>query len=159
MVGGTTARTLARRFVGLDRLMAASEEDIASIDGIGPEIAGSVRAWSSNPENVKLAEKLHSAGVRLADPEPDANEEPGLLEGVTLVITGTLDGFSRDEAKAAVESRGGKVTGSVSGRTAAVVAGASPGSKARKAEELGTPVLDEVAFVKLLEQGRAVLEE
>jgi DNA ligase (NAD+) len=159
MVGGTTARTLARKFVSLERLMTASEEDIAAIDGIGPEIAGSVRAWSSDPENLDLAAKLRAAGVRLEDPEPEEGEEVGLLAGVTVVITGTLDGFSRDDAKAAVETRGGKVTGSVSGRTTAVVAGANPGSKARKAEELGTPVLDEAAFARLLEEGPAALEE
>jgi DNA ligase (NAD+) len=81
----------------------------------------------------------------------------GLLEGVTLVVTGTLDGFSREAARIAVEDRGGKVTGSVSGRTTAVVVGASPGSKAAKAEQLGIPILDEAAFARLLEEGQAAL--
>jgi DNA ligase (NAD+) len=151
MVGGTTARTLARRFVDLDRLIAATEEDITAIDGLGPEIASSVVRWSRDPEAVALVAKLRASGVRLADPEPDPEDGAGsgLLDGVTLVVT---------EAKAAVEDRGGKVTGSVSRRTTAVVAGAAPGSKVRKAEELGTPVLDEAAFVRLLESGPAVLE-
>jgi DNA ligase (NAD+) len=158
MVGGTTARTLARRFVSLERLMSAGDDEISAIEGIGPEISGSVAAWSRDPVNVALVAKLRDSGVRLSDPEPDDSAEAGILDGVTLVITGSLDGFSRDEAKAAVEERGGKVTGSVSGRTTAVVAGASPGSKVRKAEELGTPVLDEEAFNDLLESGPSVLD-
>lgn len=159
MVGGTTARVLARRFVSLERLMDASEEDIAAIDGIGPEIARSVRTWSNRPENRALVEKLGEAGVRLSDPEPESDGVSSLLDGVTVVVTGTLDGFTREEAKAAVEDRGGNVTGSVSGRTSAVVAGASPGSKLDKARELGTPVLDEAAFRELLERGPSVLDE
>lgn len=158
MVGGTTARVLARRFVSLERLMDASEEDIAQIDGIGPEIARSVHTWSNRPENRALVVKLGEAGVRLADPEPEAGSGSSVLDGVTLVVTGTLEGFTRDEAKAAVEDRGGKVTGSVSGRTTAVVAGASPGSKLDTARELGTPIIDEAAFRELLERGPSVLE-
>ena len=158
MVGGTTARTLAHRFVDIKRLMAATEDEIAAIEGIGPEIAGSVRTWSTDPENRALVAKLGRAGVRLADPEPEASEGSRLLEGMTLVITGTLDGFSRDEAKAAVEARAGKVTGSVSGRTTAIVAGASPGSKVRQAEDLGTPILDEAGFERLLEEGPSALQ-
>ena len=104
-----------------------------------------------------LVARLRAAGVRIEDPEPE-DPEGRLLDGVTLVITGALDDFSRDAAKAAVEERGGKVTGSVSGRTTAVVAGASPGSKVRKAEDLGTPILDEEQFHALLERGPAVLE-
>lgn len=153
MVGGTTARTLARRYVTLRRLMAAGKEDIAEIDGIGPEIAGSVHAWSTDPVNVELVTRLESAGVRLEDPEPEFSETSGVLQGLTFVITGSLDAFTRDAAKAAVEERGGKVTGSVSGRTTALIAGASPGSKVANAESLGKPVLDERAFVDLLERG------
>ena len=158
MVGGETARTLARRFVSLKRLMAATGDDIVAIDGLGPEIAGSVFAWSNDPENVALVAKLGAAGVRLSDPEPKSGGAAGPLEGVTLVITGTLEGFSRDEAKAAVEERGGRVTGSISGRTSAVVAGESPGSKVQKAADMGTPVLDEAAFLRLLANEPAVLE-
>jgi DNA ligase (NAD+) len=153
MVGGTVARVLAAEFGSLDRLMNASVEEISAIDGVGAEIAGSVRDWSNQPENVELVGKLRTAGVRLEAPELEPQPGGDLLAGVTLVVTGTLEGFSRDEAKAAVESRGGKVTGSVSGRTSAVVAGASPGTKVTRAELLEVPVLDEAAFVELLERG------
>ncbi len=151
-VGGTVARVLARRFGSIEALAAASEDDITTIGGIGPEIAGSVVGWFNDPDNVRLVEKLRAAGVRMSDPI-DESKGSGLLAGVTVVITGTLEGFSRSEAKAAVESRGGKVTGSVSGKTSALIAGASPGSKQAKAIELGVPVLDEAAFAQVLEYG------
>jgi DNA ligase (NAD+) len=126
------------------------------MDGIGPEIAGSVRTWAADADNRALVDKLRAAGVRVADPEPE--ESAGaLLEGVTVVITGTLEGFSRDGARAAVEDRGGRVTGSVSGRTSVVVAGASPGAKAAKAADLGVPVLDEAGFRRLLTEGAVAL--
>jgi DNA ligase (NAD+) len=147
---------LARRFGSIEALSAADEEDIAAIDGVGPEIAGSVVEWFADPDNQELVEKLRAAGVRMEDPVDDSIAGD-LLDGVTIVLTGTLDGFTRDEAKAAVEDRGAKVTGSVSGKTSAVVAGDSPGSKATKAEERGVPVLDEAAFVRLLEEGPSVL--
>ena len=151
-VGGTVARVLAGRFGSVEALAAAGEDDITTIDGIGPEIAGSVVAWFNDPDNVRLVEKFRAAGVRMSDPL-DESEGSELLDGVTVVITGTLEGFSRSEAKAAVESRGGKVTGSVSSKTSALIAGASPGSKQTKALDLGVPVLDEAAFVRLLDEG------
>jgi DNA ligase (NAD+) len=157
MVGGTVARTLAREFRSLQRLLAADEEAITAIHGIGGEIARSVRQWAGDPANQRLVVKLEAAGVRLADPEPEGARGSELLAGVTVVITGTLEGRTRDEAKAAVEARGGKVTGSVSGRTSALIAGASPGSKLAKAEQLGVPVLDEAGFGRLLEEGPAAL--
>ncbi len=156
LVGGTVARLLARRFRSLPRIMDAPEEELADVEGIGPEIARSLREWSAEPENRALVARLGAAGVSLSDPEPEG-VDGGLLEGVTLVITGTLDALSRDQAKEAIEDRGGKVTGSVSGRTSAVVAGASPGSKLAKAESLGVPVLDEAAFLDLLDRGAAAL--
>ncbi len=156
-VGGTVARSLARHFRSLLRLMEASEEDIATIEGIGPEIARSVRAWATDVDNGRLVAKLDAAGVRLEDPEPEAGPEAPVLSGVSVVITGTLENYSRDAAKLAVEDRGGKVTGSVSSRTSAVVAGASPGSKLQKAQDLGIPVLDEAGFERLLSQGPQVL--
>jgi DNA ligase (NAD+) len=158
MVGGTVARTLAREFVTMANLMAATQEDITAIHGLGEEIARSVRDWSQDDENRRLVAKLDGAGVRLADPEPEPTALDDLLAGVTVVVTGTLEGFSRDEAKAAIESRGGRVTGSVSKRTSALVAGVSPGSKLAKAEQLGVPVLDESGLVELLEAGPGVLE-
>ena len=158
LVGGTVARLLARRFRSLKALMAASEEGLGDLEGIGPEIARSVCEWSADPINRRLADKLAAAGVRLSDPEPEGVDTT-LLTGVTVVLTGTLEGLSRDAAKQAIEDRGGKVTGSVSKKTSAVVAGASPGSKLSKAEELGVPVLDEAALRGLLDQGPAVLPE
>jgi DNA ligase (NAD+) len=152
-VGGTVARTLARVFRSLPRIMDASVDEIVATDGIGPEIARSVREWADDPDNRSLVAKLGAAGVRLDDPEPEGGAASDLLAGVTVVITGTLDGFSRDEAKLAVEERGGKVTGSVSAKTTAVIAGESPGSKLAKAESLGVPVLDEAGFARLLETG------
>ena len=155
-VGGTVARVLARRFGGVDALAGAAAEDIEAIDGIGPEIAGAVVDWFDDVDNRRLVEKLRAAGVRMEDPI-DESTAGALLAGVTVVLTGTLGGFTRDEAQAAIEDRGGKVTGSVSGKTSAVVAGDAPGSKARHAEERGVPLLDEAAFVRLLEDGPTAL--
>ncbi len=158
LVGGTVARALAARFLSMQALMAASEEEITSIEGIGPEIARSVRSWSEDADNVELVRRLGEAGVRLSDPEPEPKgEEATLLAGMSFVVTGTLDSFSRNEAKAALEAAGGKVTGSVSGKTSALIAGASPGSKLAKAESLGVPVLDETAFQRLLDEGPSAL--
>jgi DNA ligase (NAD+) len=152
LVGGTVAGTLARRFRSMDRLMQATGDDLGAIDGIGPEIVGSLTAWFADEANRRLFDKLRRAGVRLDDPEPDV-ADTGLLEGVTVVLTGTLSGVSRDEAKAAIEDRGGRVTGSVSARTTVVVAGDAPGFKLDKAVELGIPVLDEAGLGRLLEEG------
>jgi len=157
LVGGTVARVLARRFRSLDALMAAGEEDLSAIEGVGPEIAQSVIAWSRDPDNVRLVAKLGAAGVRTADPEPQGIDA-AMLSGVTLVVTGTLAGYSRDEAKSAVEDRGGKVTSSVSSTTDAVVAGEAPGgAKVSRAEELGVPIVDEAVFAEILQRGRAAL--
>jgi len=156
-VGGTVARVLARRFGSIDALMDATEDDIETINGIGPEIAGSVVAWFADEENRRLIEKFRAVGVRMADPVSE-REPSDLLAGVSIVVTGSLDGYSRSEAKAAVEERGGKVTGSVSGKTTVVVAGASPGSKLAKAIDLGVPVLDEAGFTRLLSEGPSMIE-
>jgi len=157
LIGTTVARVLARRFRSLESLMTATEEELSEIDGIGPEIARSVREWSTEAENIRLAGKLAAAGVRLADPET-AGADSGLLSGLTLVVTGTLSGFSREGAKLAVEERGGRVTSSVSARTDAVVAGEDPGgSKLTKAAKLGVPVIDEALFGRLLTEGPSVL--
>ncbi|MGH9168147.1 MAG: NAD-dependent DNA ligase LigA [Acidimicrobiia bacterium] len=156
-VGGTVARLLARRYRGLDRIMAVSEEELAGTEGVGPVIARSVREWSEDDANRALVEKLRAAGVSLADPEPEGVDQQ-LLAGVTLVITGTLDGLSREAAKLAVEERGGKVTSSVSKMTTALLVGESPGTKLAKAEQLGVPTIDEATFLRLLDEGPAVLE-
>jgi DNA ligase (NAD+) len=152
-VGGTVARALAGHFRSVATLAAATEEDITAIPGIGSEIAGSVATWFADPANAGLIAKLRAAGVRLEDEESAPAAGLQLLAGVTVVITGTLSSYSRDEAKAAVEERGGKVTGSVSSKTTALIAGESPGSKLDKAQSLGVAVLDEAAFSRLLEEG------
>jgi len=157
LVGGTVARVLARRFRSLDALMTAPESELSSIEGIGPEIARSVGEWSGDRANRALVKKLQAAGVRTSDPQPEG-VDAGLLSGVTLVVTGTLEGFSREGAKAAVEDRGGKVTSAVSSKTDAVVAGELPGAaKITKAEQLGVPVVDEATFKKILERGKAAI--
>ena len=158
-VGGTVARLLARHFGGLPALMAATEEDIAEVEGIGPVIAAGVVEWSSDPANRDLVSKLGEAGVRLEE-EVTEGETSDLLAGATFVVSGTIEGYTREEAEAAIESKGGKATGSVSGKTTALIVGESPGaSKTRKAEELGIPIIDGETFGRLLEEGLSVLEE
>ena len=151
-VGPTVARLLARSFGTLEALRSADAERIAAVDGVGPAIAASLEAWFANERNAALLDKLVAAGVR-TDSDAAAQAVEPTLAGRTLVITGTLERYSRDEAKQAVLDRGGKVAGSVSKKTFAVVAGANPGSKAAKAEELGVPIIDEAAFEELLETG------
>jgi DNA ligase (NAD+) len=115
-------------------------------------IARAVRAWFDDPEHLAVIERLRGAGVNLQGPK--AAEVPRTLEGRTIVVTGSLEGFTRQEAEAAIRARGGRSPGSVSSKTTAVVVGESPGaSKLAKAEQLGVPVLDEAAFVRLLETG------
>lgn len=156
-VGGTVARTLVRHFGGMPELMAAGEEDVAAIEGIGPKIAAGVVEWSSDPVNRELVEKLGEAGVRLIEELPEGSGSD-LLAGAAFVVSGSIEGFSREEAQAEIEQRGGKVTGSVSGKTTALIVGESPGaSKTNKAEELGVPTIDGAAFKELLEKGLAVL--
>ncbi|HDH26871.1 MAG TPA: NAD-dependent DNA ligase LigA, partial [Actinobacteria bacterium] len=154
-VGGTVARMLARRFCSIDALLAASEEEIAAIEGVGPIIAQSVHAWAQSPETVALIEKLRAAGLQLTE---DASGEEDLLAGLRVVLTGRLEGWSREEAKEAIEARGGTVVGSVSKSTSVVVAGDSPGSKLARAQSLGIPVIDAEGFERLLARGPAVLE-
>jgi DNA ligase (NAD+) len=157
-VGGTVARLLARHFGGLPALMTATEEEIAEVDGIGPIIAAGVVEWSSDQANRDLVAKLGAAGVRL-DEEVEESETSDLLAGATFVVSGTIEGYTREEAEAAVEARGGKATGSVSGKTTALIVGESPGaSKTRKAEELGIPIVDGETFARLLEEGLTALE-
>ena len=141
----------------MDRLMAATVDELSDIEGIGPEIARSVAEWFSEDDNLTMIDKLRAAGVRLEDPELEG-VDTDLLAGVTVVLTGTMPGMTRDEAKSAIEDRGGKVTGSVSARTTVVVAGDSPGSKLAKAQELGVRVLDEAGLRRLLVEGLAALD-
>ncbi len=157
-VGSTVAAQLAHTFGSLDALMDADAESIELIDGIGPEISGSVIAWAGDSDNLDLVDRLARAGVSTED-ELTVAEVDQTLTGVTVVITGTLDGFTRESAKGAVLDRGGKVTGSVSSKTAALVAGENAGSKLAKAESLGIPILDVDAFRNLLADGAAALEK
>jgi DNA ligase (NAD+) len=156
-VGATVARTLVRHFGGLPALMDAGEDEISAVEGIGPVIARGVAEWFADPVNRELVTKLGEAGVRLTD-EVQAGVTGDLLAGAVFVISGTIEGFTREEAQAAIEQRGGKATGSVSSKTTALVVGESPGaSKTGKAEELGIPIIDGETFRRLLDEGLSVL--
>ena len=148
-VGSTVARVIAEAFPSIDGLMTATEEDIAGVEGVGPIIARSVEEWFADDENRELVEKLRKAGVRMED-EPQAPKPQGPLTGTTIVLTGGLQKLSRDEATAAAEAAGAKVTSSVSKKTDFVVAGENPGSKYDKAVQLGVEIIDEAAFLKRL---------
>jgi len=152
-LGPAAAEALTAAFGDLDRIMAASVEALAAADGVGTIIADSLHTWFADPANRELIERLRAAGLNFQGPT-GGDARPKVLAGMSVVVTGTLDGFSREEAEAAIKERGGKSPGSVSGKTTAVVVGEGPGaSKVTKAEELGVPVLDEVAFLSLLETG------
>ncbi len=150
-VGPTAAQALARDFRSMDRIMAATEEELAAADGVGPTIARAVRDWFDVEWHRDVVEKWRSAGVRMADVGEDA--PPGPLTGVSVVVTGSLRDYSRDEATAAIQERGGKVTGSVSKKTGFVVVGADPGSKYDKAVQVKAPILDDDGFAVLLADG------
>jgi DNA ligase (NAD+) len=146
-VGEATAQLLAQHFQNLAALIQASKEDLLQVEGVGEQVAGSVREYFDNPRNREILRKLKEAGVRELPPERPA---PSPLAGKTFVFTGGLEHFSREEAKALVTSRGGKVSSSVSAQTDYVVLGAEPGSKYAKARELGITTLNEPAFEELL---------
>lgn len=156
-VGPTAARALATEFGDLDSIMAAPTERLAGVEGVGPTIAAALTEWFTVDWHRAIVDKWRTAGVRMAD-ERDTSA-PRTLEGLTVVVTGSLAGFSRDDAKEAIVARGGKAAGSVSKKTDYVVAGDSPGSKYDKAIELGVPVLDEDGFRKLLAEGPGVPSE
>ena len=146
-VGEATAQLLARHFQNLESLMQAGEEDLLQVEGVGPQVAGSIREFFENPHIRELIKKLQEGGVKEQPPESQAG---GPLAGKTFVFTGGLSHFSREEAKALVAARGGKVSSSVSTKTDYVVVGADPGSKAAKAKELGVTPLTEAEFEKLV---------
>jgi DNA ligase (NAD+) len=150
-VGPTAAQALAREFRSLDRIATAPEEELAATEGVGPTIAASIREWFTVDWHREIVDKWRAAGVRLEEEGGDDGPRP--LEGLTVVVTGSLDRYSRDEATAAIQERGGKAAGSVSKKTDFLVAGDSPGSKFDKAIQLGVPVLDEDAFEILLSEG------
>ncbi|MGC4855866.1 NAD-dependent DNA ligase LigA [Micromonospora sp. DT4] len=150
-VGPTAAQALARHFRSMEAIDAASEEELSSVDGVGPTIAASIREWFAVDWHREVVRKWAEAGVRMAEEAVDEGPRP--LEGLTVVVTGTLANFSRDQAAEAVQTRGGKVSGSVSKKTSFVVVGDNPGSKADKAASLKVPVLDEDGFRLLLDAG------
>jgi DNA ligase (NAD+) len=150
-VGPTAARALATEYGSLDAIMAASEEELSVVEGVGPTIAAAVVEWFTVDWHRAIIDKWRAAGVRMADERDTSIERT--LEGLSIVVTGSLTGFSRDDAKEAIVARGGKAASSVSKKTAFVVAGDSPGSKYDKAVELGVPILDEDGFRRLLANG------
>ncbi len=153
-VGPTAARALAGHFGSMDRIRAASRDELAEAEGVGGVIADAMRDWFDLPDNAwhaEIVERWAEAGVTMTDAVDES--VPRTLEGLIVVVTGSLDGFSRDEAKEAILARGGRSAGSVSKKTDYVVVGENAGSKATKAEELGLTVLDEAGFRRLLEQG------
>jgi DNA ligase (NAD+) len=148
-VGWVTAQNLARHFGSIERIAEAAPEDIQEVEGIGSERAQAIAEWFSDTENLRLVGELRDVGLRL-EAGPEERPVEGPLTGSTYVITGTLEGFSRDEARKALEARGAKVADSVSKKTTGVIAGESPGSKLAKAQKAGVPILDEAALRKLL---------
>jgi DNA ligase (NAD+) len=170
-VGPTAARALAAAFGSVDAIAEASPEQLVEVEDVGPTIAASVRDWFTVDWHAAIVDKWRTAGVALAqegfvppvrvkgDGESAAEAGGGPLAGVTVVITGTLAGLTRDEAAEAITSRGGKVSGSVSKKTNFVVAGTTPGSKYERAVALGVPVLDETGLEVLLDQGPAAARD
>jgi len=152
-VGPRVASLLARRFPSIESLADASEDALAATPEIGPVIARSVREWFSGDEGRRTVRGLRAAGVRLDVPDAERGGRDGPLTGRTLVVTGTLEGYSREEAEEAIRQAGGRAAGSVSKKTDYLVAGAEAGSKLDKARTLGVPVLDEAAFTRLLRGG------
>lgn len=156
-VGPTAARALATRFGSMEAIRAATEEELAETDGVGATIAASVVEWFSVDWHREIVDRWTRSGVSMEDERDETVRRT--LEGLTIVATGSLEGFTRDGIKEAIISRGGKASGSVSKKTDYVVVGDNPGSKAAKAEELGLTILDEAGFVDLLENGPAAAAE
>jgi len=150
-VGPTAARALATTFGSLDAIEKAALEELAAADGVGPTIAESVKEWFGVDWHHDVIRKWREAGVRMVDERDDS--VPRTLEGLSIVVTGSLEQWSRDQAKEAIVARGGKASSSVSKKTAFVVAGESPGSKYDKAVDLRVPILDEAGFATLLADG------
>ncbi len=171
-MGKSVGEVIAHRFLSIDALVLASEEEIAACEGIGPKIAASVKQFLAVPENLEVLQRLRDAGLSLEEGLSSAVaravEETGLqadllesqpLAGLTFVLTGTLENRTRDEAGAALKALGAKVSGSVSKKTSYLVAGPKAGSKLTKAESLGVPVLDEAALERILATGEVPAAE
>jgi DNA ligase (NAD+) len=155
-VGDHVASVLAKRMKSLDAIAGASEEELNAVDEVGPTIASSLHAWFADERNRDLVKRLIDAGVSTRAETSDTAEVPQVLAGKSIVLTGSLDGVTREQAARAVEERGGRVASSVSKKTDYVVVGADPGSKAERARELGVTMLDEAGFQRLLEKGEVV---
>ena len=163
-VGSEVAELLSQNFLGIEEMSGAEEEDLILIEGIGPKIAESIIAWFRAPANQRVISKLRDAGVKLEQdslPSLTSASPSGSAPfgGLTFVVTGTLSAFSRSEAEGRIKGLGGKITSSVTKKTSYVVVGESPGSKVATAEKLGTSILDEDAFVRLLESPDLALTE
>lgn len=156
-VGPTAASALAMAFPSMDLLMEASVEQLAEVDGVGQVIAQSLREWFEVDWHVEIVRAWQAAGVRMKDEAREDIEQT--LEGLTIVVSGAMPGYTREGAKEAIVARGGKASGSVSKKTSLVIAGPGAGSKAAKAETLGVPVVDESYFERVLERGLAVLDD
>ncbi|MEG0376238.1 MAG: helix-hairpin-helix domain-containing protein, partial [Raoultibacter sp.] len=154
-VGKTMAEVIVTAYPTIDLLMQASEEDLATIDGVGPNIAKSLWTFLRTPDNVNVIERLRKAGVKLEDGRGDKSSLPQTLAGLTFVLTGSLvqSGMTRDDAGAQLKARGAKVSSSVSAKTSYVVAGEATGSKYDKAIALGVPVLTEDDLLAIIETG------
>ena len=152
-VGEVTAASIALVAPNLDALLTASPDDLARAEGVGPVVAEAVTEFLSSDDNRAMLARLHAAGLTMEMEVPDAPAD-GPLTGCTVVVTGSLEGFTREEAKQAIGAAGGKSTDSVSKKTTFVVAGADPGSKVAKAEKAGVPVVDEATFAALLDGGQ-----
>ncbi|MFG6195792.1 NAD-dependent DNA ligase LigA [Nonomuraea sp. JJY05] len=151
-IGPPTARALADEMRSIERIMNASEEELAAVEGIGPRVAATIREWFAVDWHREIIDRWRAAGVRMED-EPAPEKGPQTLEGLTFVVTGTLEGYTRDSAAEAITSQGGKVSGSVSKKTSFLVVGENAGSKYDKAVSLGVPILDGAGFEVLLKEG------
>lgn len=147
--GWVTARNLAAHFRAIDPLMNAAQEEIQEVEGIGPDRAEAIAEWFSDEENRKLVQELRELGLNFEIGD-ELKPVEGPLSGQTYVITGTLESFTRDEAAGALQAKGAKVGNSVSKKTAGLIVGEEPGSKLRKAQQAGVPILDEKALKSLL---------
>jgi DNA ligase (NAD+) len=149
-VGATVSKDLARQFQDLRQIMEADEDSLCAMDGVGGTLADSVRSFFTDEHNISTIERLIAAGLNTRFDEPGGTNMVKALEGKSFVLTGTLPSMTRDEAKALIENAGGRVTGSVSSKTDFLLTGDSAGSKLRKAEQFGIPIIGEKAFRGLL---------
>jgi DNA ligase (NAD+) len=150
-VGESTARALEAHFGGLDAIMNADEDSLQDVPDVGPVVAGQIRHFFDQSHNVEVVQALRDAGVRWTEFEPEAEQQELPLAGQSWVLTGTLEQLTRDRAKQALEQLGARVTGSVSSKTACVVAGEAAGSKLDKARDLAVEVMDEQGLLELLD--------